>query len=270
MKKFLALLLFLLFIVLAWFSWQWYKNNILCCPITSPIETKENVTRKVVKFGPLVYDWNSEKPITSSLWPDKKNEIQGANAEGKILRIVGPYYKDEINNTSFENLGLARADAVRQILSDSIVIDRMEIDSKLIPDSEIAKIGSFGGTILEWKIRNENIQEVDNKTLVYFPHNSTKKMENENISNYLKGVADNLKSNEKTVSLTGHTDNKGRPGFNMKLGLNRAKAMKKILVSLGVASNRISVGTEGENNPIASNDTEEGMQKNRRVELEIK
>jgi len=270
MKKFLALLLFLLFIVLAWFGWQWYKNNILCCETITPIETKENVAPRVVKFGPLVYDWNSEKPITSKLWPTKKREIQGANGEGKVLRIIGPYYRYESNSTSFKNLGLARADAVRQILSDSIAMDRMEIDSKLIPDSEIAKTAPFGGTVLEWKIRNENIQEVDNKTLIYFPYNSTKKLENENINNYLKSIADNLKSNKKTVSLTGHTDNKGRPGYNMKLGLNRAKAMRRILENLGVERNRISVGTEGENNPITSNDTEEGRQKNRRVELEIK
>ena len=270
MKKILALLLVLLFIILAWFSWMWYTNNILCCETPPPAETKEIATPKVVKFGPLVYDWNSEKPITSSLWPDKKNEIQGADAEGKILRIIGPYYKDEVNNTSFENLGLARADAVRKILSDSIAMDRMEIDSKLMADSEIAKTAHFGGTVLEWKIRNENIQEVDNKTLIYFPYNSTKKLENDNINEYLRNVADNLKTNEKTVSLTGHTDSKGNQGSNMQLGLNRAKSVKKILVTLGIAGNRISVGTEGANNPIASNDTEEGRQKNRRVELEIK
>ncbi len=70
--------------------------------------------------------------------------------------------------------------------------------------------------------------------------------------------------------LIGHTDNKGRPSYNMKLGLDRAKAIKSILVKLGIASNRISVGTEGENSPIETNDTEKGMEKNRRVELVIK
>ncbi|MCL4134328.1 UNVERIFIED_CONTAM: hypothetical protein GTU68_026011 [Idotea baltica] len=56
----------------------------------------------------------------------------------------------------------------------------------------------------------------------------------------------------------------------MRLGFERAKSIKSILVSLGIADNRISVGTSGENEPLAPNDTEEGMKKNRRVELEIK
>ncbi|MCL4122501.1 UNVERIFIED_CONTAM: hypothetical protein GTU68_039749 [Idotea baltica] len=56
----------------------------------------------------------------------------------------------------------------------------------------------------------------------------------------------------------------------MTLGLKRAKGIKSILVNLGIEANRISVGTEGENNPITTNDTDEGRQKNRRVELVIK
>lgn len=271
MKKFLAFVLILLFIILAWFGWKWYKNTMLCCDNTVQTETKENVPplTKPVKYGPLVYNWNSDKPVTNDLWLNKKKEIQSADGEGKILRILGPYYKDETNTTSFENLGLARADAVRQMLSDSIAMSRMEIDSKLILNSEDAKTASFGGTILEWKVRNENIQEVDNKTLIYFPYNSTKKLENENINDYLKNIVEQLKNNEKTIDITGHTDNKGDPGYNMKLGLDRAKTIRSILIKLGIAGERISVGTEGENSPIASNDTEEGMEKNRRVELEI-
>lgn len=271
MKKLLALVLILLFVLWAWFGWQWYKNNMLCCDESTPLETKETASpaKEVVKYGPLVFNWNSEKPLTNDLWINKRREILSANTDGKILSIIGPYYKDEINKTSFENLGLARADAIRKMLSDSIDMKRMEINSKLIRDSEEAKIEPFGGTVLEWKIRNENIQEVENKTLFYFPYNSTQKIENKNINNYLKNVAEALKDNDKKVILIGHTDNKGNPGYNMRLGLERAKAIKNILVDLGVPQNRISVGTEGENNPIASNNTEEGMTKNRRVELEI-
>ncbi len=270
MKKFLALILFLLFILFAWFGWQWYKNTILCCDDTVQKEVKETVIPEVVKYGPLVFDWDSGKPITNDLWPDKKNEIQSADAEGKILRIVGPYYKEEINNTTFENLGLARADALKQMLSDSIPIDRMEIDSKLMSNLADAKTKPFGGTILDWKIRNENIKEIDNKVLIYFPYNSSQKLENENITNYLNSVAKSLKDNKKTLTLTGHTDNKGQPAYNKWLGEKRANAIKNILIKLGVGADRISVASQGEAQPIATNDTEDGMQKNRRVELEIK
>ena len=50
----------------------------------------------------------------------------------------------------------------------------------------------------------------------------------------------------------------------------RAINMKKLLVSSGVDPSRIKLATEGQAKPIASNDTEEGRKKNRRVELEIK
>jgi len=266
MKKFLAFLLLLLFIILAWFGWKWYKETVLCCNDT----VEETIAPKAVKYGPLVFDWNSGKAITNDLWPDQKNEILSGLADGKILRIVGPYFSDEVNNTTFADLGLARADAVRQLLLDSIPADKIEIASKLINYLEDAKTKSFGGTVLNWMTRNENIQEIDNKALVYFPYNSTKKLENANINDYLASVAEALNGNNKTVSLTGHTDNKGRPSYNKSLALKRAQAMKNILIGLGIEANRITVDSQGESQPIETNDTEEGRQKNRRVELEIK
>ncbi len=268
MNKILAFLLPIIFIILTWFGWNWYKQNVACCNETKT-EVKKTIAPEVVKYGPLVYNWDSDEAITNDLWPDKKKEIQSADAEGKILQIVGPYFKDEVNSTSYENIGLARADAVRKILSDSIPMERMEIDSKLINPINDMKTKPFGGTVLNWAVRNENIQEVDNKALIYFPYNSTKKLENANINNYLASVAENLKGNEKTVALSGHTDNKGNPAYNKKLALSRTKTIKAILVKLGVAADRISTTSFGEEKPIGTNDTDEGRQRNRRVELEI-
>ena len=270
MKKFLALLLFLLFIILAWFSWKWYKNTILCCDDTTQIEATKNVTPPTEKSGPLVFSWNSEKAITNDLWLAQKQEILSVNTDNKILRIVGPFYKDEVNNTTFENLGLARADAIRQLLLDSIPSEKIEIDAHLETFYEEAKTMPFGGTVLNWDTRNENIKEIENKTLIYFPYNSTDKIDNANINAYISSVADALKGNNKTVTLTGHTDDIGNPPFNKKLGMLRAINMKKLLVSSGVDPSRIKLATEGQAKPIASNDTEEGRKKNRRVELEIK
>lgn len=267
MKKFLALLLLLLFIILAWFGWKWYKETVLCC--NNSVE--ETVTTpKAVKYGPLVFNWNSDKAIINDLWPNKKNEIVSGLVEGKILRIVGPYFSDEVNNTTFENLGFARANAVRQLLIDSISNDIIEIDSKLVDFLEDAKTKPFGGTTLNWMTRNENIQQIDDKSLIYFPYNSTKKLDNININDYLASIVKELKGNNKTITLTGHTDNIGNPSFNKDLGMQRALAIKQILISLDIDGTRIIVASEGQAQPIASNDTEEGRQKNRRVELEIK
>jgi K(+)-stimulated pyrophosphate-energized sodium pump len=71
------------------------------------------------------------------------------------------------------------------------------------------------------------------------------------------------------VRLTGHTDNTGSPDTNQKLSQDRADAVKQSLVSSGIAADRITTGGYGQDRPIASNDTEEGRAKNRRLELTV-
>lgn len=272
MKKLIAFLLFILFLILTWFSWQWYKNNILCCDeAPNKVETKEEITpQATVQTEPLVFNWNSDKVIPNDLWQTKKNEILSGFSDGKILKIEGFNFEEEVNSTSFENLGLARADAVRKLLLDTLTSENIEISSKLKEFNEDAKSNPFDGVNFEWVSKNENVQEIEDKTLIYFPYNSTDKVESENINQYLSKVAAVIEGNDKTITLTGHTDNIGNPPFNKKLGMLRALAMKKLLVNSGVDPKRIKVFSEGQSQPIATNDTEEGREKNRRVELEIK
>jgi len=72
------------------------------------------------------------------------------------------------------------------------------------------------------------------------------------------------------VRLEGYTDNTGDADANKKLSLDRAVAVKVMMVKGGIADARI-VGTDGygQEKPIASNDTEEGRAKNRRTELVV-
>jgi outer membrane protein OmpA-like peptidoglycan-associated protein len=74
---------------------------------------------------------------------------------------------------------------------------------------------------------------------------------------------------ELKVSLEGHTDNEGSPSSNQKLSENRAKAVHDYLISKGVLKSRLQFKGFGEQKPIASNETEEGRQRNRRTELRI-
>jgi outer membrane protein OmpA-like peptidoglycan-associated protein len=69
------------------------------------------------------------------------------------------------------------------------------------------------------------------------------------------------------VNVAGHTDNTGDPTANKRLSAERAAAVKQTLVTMGVAGARITDEGLGPDKPIASNDTEEGRAKNRRVEL---
>ena len=72
-----------------------------------------------------------------------------------------------------------------------------------------------------------------------------------------------------TVIIAGHTDNVGNPDYNLRLGLRRAEAVKALLVKYGVASERLRTESFGETRPVATNDTEEGRARNRRVEFHI-
>src|SRR5262245_664432 len=71
------------------------------------------------------------------------------------------------------------------------------------------------------------------------------------------------------VTLEGHTDNTGDPEANKKLSLDRATAVKGLLVTGGVADTRVNTSGYGAEKPIASNDTEDGRAKNRRLELVV-
>lgn len=69
-----------------------------------------------------------------------------------------------------------------------------------------------------------------------------------------------------SVLLEGHTDNKGAASYNLKLSKARAEAVKASLIQpYGIAANRLVTEGYGESKPIASNDTEQGRQTNRRV-----
>jgi outer membrane protein OmpA-like peptidoglycan-associated protein len=68
------------------------------------------------------------------------------------------------------------------------------------------------------------------------------------------------------VLIVGHTDATGAEDYNQGLSENRAGAAKNFLVAQGVAPERVRAVGMGESEPKASNETEEGMQQNRRVE----
>jgi outer membrane protein OmpA-like peptidoglycan-associated protein len=72
-----------------------------------------------------------------------------------------------------------------------------------------------------------------------------------------------------TLEVDGYTDNVGSDEFNQTLSEERAGAVRDYLVSQGVPSSSITTKGFGKTNPIASNDTSDGRQENRRVELVV-
>jgi len=83
-------------------------------------------------------------------------------------------------------------------------------------------------------------------------------------------LATTLKNNPGSkVVIEGHTDNVGGPKRNQTLGMERAQAVRSALVRQGVEVGRIEVRSQGEQNPVASNDTGLGRYENRRAQVII-
>lgn len=81
-------------------------------------------------------------------------------------------------------------------------------------------------------------------------------------------VADILRRYSDTyITVAGHTDSIGDAGYNQRLSEYRAQSVANYLISRGIQPQRISYVGYGETMPIASNSTERGRQRNRRVEL---
>jgi len=71
------------------------------------------------------------------------------------------------------------------------------------------------------------------------------------------------------IKIVGHTDNVGSDASNLELSKKRAIAVSNYLVTKGVDASKITTDGKGESMPIATNDTPEGRDKNRRVEFTI-
>jgi len=73
----------------------------------------------------------------------------------------------------------------------------------------------------------------------------------------------------KRFEVIGHTDAQGARPSNVALSMSRAQAVKTYLVAKGVAAPSISTMGMGPDQPVASNDSDEGRARNRRIEFRI-
>lgn len=87
----------------------------------------------------------------------------------------------------------------------------------------------------------------------------------------LDATVDVIKSHsEVQMDIVGYTDSKGSEEYNQGLSVRRAQAAKDYLVSQGVSASQLNVVGRGESSPVASNDSDDGRARNRRVELVVR
>lgn len=272
----LALLPIGLFIIWCFVCRQWYVCHIkqVCDIVVPPPPPPDTVD--TIDTRPLVFEWSKADPITRSTFAAYRDSILASLSDNELLEIVGLYSQDEAPPQGFANMGLARGEEVKKLFAQFIPAERIVVSSELVPEPENARTKVFESIRFKKKPvappppdTVECIKNQDGLT-VLFPYGKAQREVDLAIEKCLEDIVEFLKANpDKKVHITGHTDDAGSKEFNMGLGMRRAEHIRAIVIKNGIQSGRISVESKGENEPVASNNTEEGSRLNRRAVLVV-
>ncbi|WP_421797169.1 OmpA family protein [Haliscomenobacter sp.] len=193
-----------------------------------------------------------------------------------LLNITGGFGIDEegLNRGFFENLGLARANAVRELL----------IQRKLDPARITLSFNTGAGAIRQQPITFDaytSAQSVDFVPLAYTFEDMTFSDESfaPNGAEFrpilpLVEYADSVRKflalhKERGLSIIGHTDNQGDVKANLALGTQRAQNVLRYFRELGIPPRQMAAFSEGGKHPVSDNNTEVGQRRNRRINFII-
>ncbi len=207
---------------------------------------------------------------------------------GKIMKYL-PEFKIHIilpANNAMPDLNEIRADIIIENLTDKgipltriQVVEKENLNLPNVLNLYIIANDTFEIPKLSTQVISEIKTEEPNLTTkpktsgkltifpIYFSYNKYICQTNEE---NIKNIANWLKKNKKAkLEVIGYTDDLGTDEYNIQLSRRRGEFVKKQLVQQGIDKNRIIVKAMGKKNPVASNDTPEGRQQNRRVEFRI-
>lgn len=273
----MRIFIFIIWLILGLvYFWLWDRGVDKCCndngALVEATTTINNETESIKPLQkpdvPISFYWEKAQIIKGGNFKAYKDSIIATLKDGRILEITGFFHEKEINNSGMDNLGLARAMEIRKLFPE-IPDERIRLYGKKSDKKIEDRKSAFTASGINSAVNNANVKEIDNSALIYFPYNSTKKLNNPKIDSYLDDVAKRVIKTGEKISLTGHTDSFGPDDANMVLGLKRANILKDILIAKGVPEKNIIVKSKGEKSPVAPNDTPANRSKNRRVELKI-
>ena len=127
---------------------------------------------------------------------------------------------------------------------------------------------------IQGKVAGAEVTRVGEGLVVTFASGLLFDFDSDRLRAESKKNLDNLASSlsdfgDSKLLLVGHTDSQGGDEYNINLSRRRADAVASYLESQRVSVSRVQTSGRGESEPIASNDTDEGRQANRRVEVAI-
>jgi len=223
---------------------------------------------------PIDFSFSNPEPNVNTGFDSLRQSLLGQLGEGGILTITGLYFENEQAPAETESMGLARAEAVRNLFS-AVPDGRVRLRARTLTTEPVTE-GFFVGTEFGVQMPAPEVeedpglelQEMADRVIFRFPYNSTEEEYNPQVEEYLRELAEELKSSGAAIRVVGHTDSKGPDDYNQRLGRNRAIAISKKLAALGVPQSQIRIESKGETQPVASNDSEENRHLNRRVEIQ--
>lgn len=282
--RFLALLVFLLFIAFA-LAARWYfvcEVRNLCEEVPEDVRLKTLQLREGDKvlldnYDQFAFDSLAVAPRlndNNKAFLDTLAAILKANPTKNMT--ISAYYRESergVKSGFFENLGVARADQIRKLLMKrGINESRMSIDYGISEDPQLSEPLTF--SLYAANIPSDyNKEQYTFKNQTYkddnFAFDSDEFRPGEPFLLYADSVKTYLEVNEdQSLRIIGHTDAVGSSEYNVDLGMRRAKNAMEYFRELGVTS-EVKIESKGEKEPVATNDTEEGRQKNRRVNFKI-
>ncbi|MEZ8720378.1 OmpA family protein [Vibrio pomeroyi] len=174
------------------------------------------------------------------------NFVQDLNSN--LLSVGVSYNFGTGNTTASAAAATASAVAVTQAPSEPITEPAVVVEEK--------------STVVVTKAQTESYSQE------MFATNSTELSTDGKIA--LQPLVEALKAHpQSTVVVVGHTDSTGAAEYNMMISKKRAAAVAAHIEEQGIEAERITATGEGEENPVASNDTAEGRAQNRRVDATI-
>lgn len=231
------------------FYTQFIDNQSDIYSITLP---EENRPEQVAIISGTVTNINEEPLQSDIFWEDLETGKKLGNL--KTDPQSGQYI---ITLPLGRNYGFFVSKSGYYPLSDNIDLRNYDGNIEITKDFQLTKISDivYGDATIELKNVFFDSDKVNLKKESY-PE--------------LKRLAEFIKSQQNIkVEISGHTDNKGTKEYNKTLSLNRANQVKIYLISLGCDENQMTTVGYGDEKPIANNTTEEGRQKNRRVEFKV-
>lgn len=195
---------------------------------------------------------------------------------GKVMNITGYYQSDETNSSAFPNLGLARANAVKNYLVEKGVSSTQINTFGQLRDEMVPKDNVYLGPV-SYSLEGESADAADdlkalydkikaNPLVLYFDTaeasislTDEQRQKFADISRYLDKVEGS------SCNVVGHTDNTGRADSNRRLGQGRADFAKEYLAKNGIPGAKINASSKGQTEPVESNANEAGRAKNRRT-----